>query len=150
MSDPILISVFHQWHCDHFSHVNTRHYAALFDDAVCAFWSGIGADLTGIVPVTAQMATRFHAEGLAGLAVRIHAQIKRVGRKSVTLDLQMTDPTGRMLACCEIVEVFFNTATRQSAEMPDRIRVVIDSNADASGRPAAQEMRLGKAGVAQD
>lgn len=121
-SNPLLVSVFQAWHCDHFGHVNTRAYAGVFDDAITAFWAHKGTALTGIVPVTAQMLTRFQAEATAGMTVHVHASVKRVGDKSVTLDFSMADVSGKSLAICEVIEVFFDLATRNSAAIPLAIR----------------------------
>ncbi len=126
MSAPVLTAVFHHWHCDHFGHVNVRHYAAAFDDAIFAFWTRMGADKSGIVPVTAQQTTKFASEVQAGDVVEITAAVTRLGGKSATVQLTMQDTTSQALrATCEAVEVFFDMDARQSAPMPQAVRTAL-------------------------
>ncbi|MEC9199220.1 MAG: thioesterase family protein [Pseudomonadota bacterium] len=128
MSAPVLTAVFHNWHCDHFGHVNVRHYAAAFDDAIFAFWTRMGADKTGIVPVTAQQTTSFSSEVQAGDVVEITAAITRLGGKSATVQLTMQDAASQEpRATCEVVEVFFDMDTRQSAPMPQAVRIALEA-----------------------
>lgn len=128
MSAPVLTAVFHNWHCDHFGHANVRHYAAAFDDAVFAFWSMMGADKSGIVPVTAKQTTTFSSEVQAGDVVKITATITRIGGKSATVQLAMQDAASQALrATCEVVEVFFDMDTRQSAQMPQDVRTALEA-----------------------
>lgn len=121
-------AVVHHWHCDHYGHMNTRHYAALFDDAIFLFWGRLGrdshsTDKARIVPVTAEMKTGFIAEAQAGTIVALNAQVIRVGSKSVSLRFEMTEPgANRLLATCDVVEVFFDTHTRSSQPIPNPIR----------------------------
>jgi acyl-CoA thioester hydrolase len=128
MSAPVLTVVFHNWHCDHFGHVNVRHYAAAFDDAIFAFWSIMGAAKSGIVPVTAQQTTSFSSEVQAGDVVEITAAITRLGGKSATVQLTMQDAASQALrATCEVVEVFFDMDTRQSAPLPQDVRTALEA-----------------------
>lgn len=122
MSVPVLSAVFHAWHCDHYGHVNVRHYSAVFDDAIFAFWTQLGVPKTGIVPVTAQITTTFQSEASAGDVVSVTANLERLGGKSATIRLVMTDIHGAPRATCDVVEVFFDTNARSSAPMPDNIR----------------------------
>ncbi|MNP70866.1 hypothetical protein D3C76_1671600 [compost metagenome] len=75
------------------------------------------------MPVTAEMKTGFIAEAQAGTIVALNAQVIRVGSKSVSLRFEMTEPSAnRLLATCDVVEVFFDTHTRSSQPIPDPIR----------------------------
>jgi len=116
--------VFHQWQCDHFGHINTRAYAAAFDDAIFLFWSRLGGREAGQpVPVTAEMKTAFASEAEAGTVFGIRARVMRTGGKSVTLRLEMSDAgQGTPFASCEVIEVFFDLETRASAAIPQAIR----------------------------
>lgn len=116
--------VVHQWQCDHFGHMNVRHYAAIFDDAVFVFWSEHRSKADdGIVPVTAEIRIGFRSEVLVGTIAKIGSRVDRVGSKSVTLLLEMADArTDQLLATCEVVEVFFNAQSRQSEQIPEPIR----------------------------
>lgn len=116
--------VVHQWQCDHFGHMNVRHYAAIFDDAVFVFWNGHGSRTAdGTVPVTAETRTVFRSEVAAGTVVAVRARIERIGSKSLGLHLEMVDPQdGTVFASCDVVEVFFNLQTRGSEAIPARVR----------------------------
>jgi acyl-CoA thioester hydrolase len=120
--------VFHNWHCDHLGHVNTRHYHVAFDDALVAFWAGIGSPGPDgeAFAVTARMLTEFKTEALAGTVARIDIEVDRIGGKSVTLGLSLKRvPDGTELARCEVTEVFFDPAARTSAPIPERIRAAL-------------------------
>nr|WP_296430280.1 thioesterase family protein [Roseovarius sp. BRH_c41] len=132
MSRLVLTHVFHPWHCDHFGHVNTRHYAAAFDDATFAFWAGLGVGQGSIVPVTARQMITYQTESTSGTVVSIHAKPVRVGDKSVTLEFAMSDLAGGALAHFEVVEVFFDNTTRQSAKMPENVRAALNALAEAA------------------
>lgn len=56
--------VVHSWMCDHFGHLNVRHYAAAFDDAALSFWARMGhRHMPGLaMPVTAESKIMFHRE----------------------------------------------------------------------------------------
>ncbi|WP_437883107.1 acyl-CoA thioesterase [Pseudomonas sp. LRF_L74] len=120
--------VVHQWHCDHFGHMNVRHYAGMFDDATFLFWGQLGftapaSGETGVVPVTAEVKTSFLSEAVVGSIVTIQALIIRVGSKSVALRFEMHEARTRdLLATCEAIEVFFDTRSRTSHTIPQAIR----------------------------
>ena len=116
--------VFHQWNCDHFGHVNTRAYAAAFDDAIFAFWAGMrDAAAQNVIAVTAEMKTSFVAEAGPGTVFEVRGRVGRVGTKSTSLRLEMTTANSReVLATCDAVEVFFDPSSRKSAAIPDDIR----------------------------
>ncbi|MEI4488747.1 thioesterase family protein [Frigidibacter sp. MR17.14] len=129
MTAPLVLGtlVVHPWHCDRFGHMNTRHYAAAFDDAIFVFWSRLPGD-GAIHPVTAAMKTGFLAEAPVGTVAEIHARIGRIGGKSVTLELSLVSTTG-VLATCEVAEVFFDATTRTSAPIPDPVRNALTASA---------------------
>ncbi len=116
--------VVHQWQCDHFGHMNVRHYAAIFDDAIFVFWNEHRSTADDrIVPVTAEIRIGFRSEVLAGTIAKVRSRVERLGSKSVTLLLEMADArSDQLLATCEVVEVFFNAQSRQSEQIPEPIR----------------------------
>jgi acyl-CoA thioester hydrolase len=130
MTEPLLLSsiVAHQWQCDHFGHLNVRHYAAAFDDALFIFWKRLGFTVPalggpGTMPVTAEVKTTFASETVAGTIANVHGKVLRVGSKSVTFRLEMTEEgDGRLLASCEAVEVFFDMQARVSNQIPEALR----------------------------
>ncbi|MCB6185377.1 thioesterase family protein [Leeia sp. TBRC 13508] len=126
--------VAHQWHCDHFGHLNVRHYAAAFDDAVFIFWGKMGLQVPaknepGFVPVTAETKLTFQNEVNVGQIVSVYAAISRIGSKSVSLKFEMKNQEGtEVLATCETIEVFFDVLARQSAAIPAHIRQQLTAN----------------------
>ena len=125
----VLRGVIHPWHEDHFGHMNVRHYAPFFDDAVYHMWTRLGLPYSGMLAehgvhmVSVEAKTRFMKELKAGDLIVIGGVVSRIGTKSCTFDLRMRHAdTGAEHAAYEIVEVVFDPATRKSAPMPDAIR----------------------------
>lgn len=116
--------VVHQWQCDHFGHMNVRHYAAIFDDAIFVFWGRCGiSGKQAIVPVSAEIKLSFRSEVVAGTIANIRSRVSHVGTKSVKLQMEMVDArTQDLFATCETVEVFFNLDSRESHPIPAEIR----------------------------
>lgn len=121
--------VIHPWHLDHFGHMNVRHYAPFFDDAVYHIWARMGLgyammqDQHRLHMVTAEARTSFIKELQAGDLVVITGAVSRIGTKSCTLVLEMRHAeTGAEHARYEVVEVMFDAQTRRAAPMPEAIR----------------------------
>jgi acyl-CoA thioester hydrolase len=77
----------------------------------------------GIHTVSAQAATRFVKELVAGDLIAIDGVVTRIGTKSTNFHLRMMHAdTGDLHATYDLVEVFFSPATRTSAPMPDAVR----------------------------
>ncbi len=136
MTEPleVLRGVIHPWHEDHFGHMNVRHYAPFFDDAVYHMWTRLGIAYAsmlsdhGVHMVSAQATTRFMRELNAGDLIVITGQVARIGTKSCTLDLRMLHAeTGVEHAGYEVVEVVFDPATRRAAPMPEAIRAKLEA-----------------------
>ena len=134
MQFPLTLNslVAHQWQCDHFGHMNARHYASAFDDALFIFWSHAGVVIPdrgqpGTIPVTAQLKIDYLSEVKAGEILHIEGSPVRIGGKSVTLDLTMREAaTGRTVATAEVVEVFFDAIARSSAPIPSDVRAALE------------------------
>ena len=138
-SDPtrldLLRGVIHPWHHDHFGHMNVRHYAPFFDDAVYHMWTRLGLPYSrmqaehGVHTVSAQATTGFRQELVAGDLIVIDGAVARIGGKSCTLHLRMMHAdTGALHATYDVVEVFFDPTTRRSATMPDAIRTRLEAH----------------------
>jgi len=138
---PVSSFVAHQWHCDHFGHLNARHYAAAFDDAVFIFWNGLGLVVPaqgkdGTIPVTGRLTIEYLSEAVAGTVLDIFATVARVGGKSVTVRFEMRDSRAdRLVARCETIEVFFDARERVSAAIPAHIRAVLEDMVAAQPAP---------------
>src|SRR5436853_7414445 len=78
-------------HCDHYGHMNVRHYAAFFDDAGWQMLARAGVSLTdlrgrGLGSVVATLTIDFHHEITAGQLALILCACTRVGTKSFAPD----------------------------------------------------------------
>ena len=127
--------VVHPWHHDHFGHMNVRHYAPFFDDASYHLWTVMGLPYSqmiaehGVHTVAAEVKTRFLKELKAGDLIVIDGAATRLGTRSANFHLRMHHAdTGALHATYDIVEVFFDPATRRSAPMPDAVRALIGAH----------------------
>jgi acyl-CoA thioester hydrolase len=129
----VATGVVHPWHHDHFGHMNVRHYAPFFDDAIYHFWTRLGAPYSemleqfGVHTVTARATTNFIKELTAGDLVVIDAAVTRIGGKSATFLLSMRHAdTGELHATYEVAEVFFDPKTRRSTAIPAALREILE------------------------
>jgi acyl-CoA thioester hydrolase len=132
-SFEILRGVVHPWYCDSFGHMNVRWYSHFFDDAAFHVWPlywGSHAKMQkefGIHTVTASAKVQFIQELVAGDLIIVDCILTRVGGKSCTFTERMLHvDTGEVHATYEMVEVFFNPETRNSAQMPQQIRETLE------------------------
>ena len=103
-------------HCDHYGHMNVRHYATFFDEAGWHILDRAGVSLSnlnarGLATVVATLTIDFHHEIKAGQLVLIKGAFKRVGEKSLSYELRLYE-LDSMTHCAteKIVEVCFDTA----------------------------------------
>lgn len=115
-------------HCDHYGHMNVRHYAAFFDDAGWQMLARAGVSLSdlrarGLGSVVATLTIEFHHEIGAGQLALIMGAFTRVGQKSFAYELKLYE-VDSMLHCAtqKTVEVCFDTARRVAAALPDDVR----------------------------
>lgn len=120
-------------HCDHYGHMNVRHYAAFFDDAGWHLLSRAGVSLTdlrsrGLGSVVATLTIDFHRELTAGQLILIAGGFTRVGAKSVSSEMRLYEADS-MTHCAtqKTTEVCFDTGARRSAPWPDDIRTRLAS-----------------------
>jgi acyl-CoA thioester hydrolase len=118
-------------HCDHYGHMNVRHYAAFFDDAGWQVLARSGVSLTdlrsrGLGSVVATVTIDFHHEMTAGQLVLITGALTRVGRKSFGYELRLYEADS-MTHCAtqKTIEVCFDTTRRVSVELPEDIRAAL-------------------------
>jgi acyl-CoA thioester hydrolase len=113
--------------CDLYGHMNTRHYAALFDDAGWHMLSRAGVSLTelrarGLGTVVATLTIDFHREMKAGNLVLIQGSFTHVGTRSFTYEMKMYETDSMVHSATQkTVEVCFDTEKRASAQFPDDI-----------------------------
>ena len=125
-------------HCDHYGHMNVRHYAALFDDAGWHILSRAGVSLTdlrarGLGSVVATLTIDFHHEIKAGQLVLITGALTRVGNKSYGYELRLYE-SDSMTHCAtqKTVEVCFDTSRRVSAPWPEDLRSTLAQHLSAT------------------
>ncbi len=125
----LLRGVVHPWHHDILGHMNVRHYAPFFDDASFHLYSRLGLQLAamlaehGVHMVSARAETNFIRELKAGDLFVIDGAVRRIGNRSMTLQMRMIHAeTGAVHATYDLTEVFFDPETRRSAPMPEAVR----------------------------
>jgi len=119
--------VAHPWNCDSMGHMNTRFYAALYDDAAFHFLamlapsdrlkgSGLGwADVRQLIEYKHEVAS-------ATLLV-VRTTLKRLGRTSVEYRHELRNAeTDRLHSTSEQVTVLFDLNARAAAPLDDEIR----------------------------
>jgi acyl-CoA thioester hydrolase len=115
-------------HCDHYGHMNVRHYAAFFDDAGWHMLTLAGISLTdirerGLGTVVATLAIDFHREIKAGQLALIKGAVTRVGTKSFTHEMHLYEvDTMTHCATQKTVEVCFDTTARKAVPLPEDMR----------------------------
>jgi acyl-CoA thioester hydrolase len=115
-------------HCDHYGHMNVRHYAACFDDAGWHVFARAGVSLTdlrsrGLGSVVATLTIDFHHEMTAGQLTLVTGAITRVGGKSCSYELRLHDADSMTLCATQkATEVCFDTTARTSAPWPEDVR----------------------------
>jgi acyl-CoA thioester hydrolase len=115
-------------HCDHYGHMNVRHYAAFFDDAGWHMFACAGVSLTdlrarGLGSVVATLTIDFHHEIKAGQLALIRGAFTHVGRKSFAYELKLYEADSMTHCATErAVEVCFDTAKRASVPLPEDVR----------------------------
>jgi acyl-CoA thioester hydrolase len=131
-------------HCDHYGHLNVRHYAAFFDDAGWHMFAHAGVSLSelnarGLGSVMASLTIDFHREITAGQLALIRGAFTRVGTKSFEYTLELYEADS-MTHCAtqRNVEVCFDTVKRRSVPLPDDVRAKLTAvlSADPSSRTA--------------
>jgi acyl-CoA thioester hydrolase len=125
-------------HCDHYGHMNVRHYAAFFDDAGWQILARAGISLTdlrarGLGTVVATLTIDFHHEMKAGQLALIQGAFTKVGNKSFTYELRLYE-VDAMTHCAtqKTVEVCFDTVKRISTPFPDDVRERLKSMVSSS------------------
>ena len=129
--------------CDHYGHMNVRHYAAMFDEAGWQILAKAGVSLTdlrrrGLGTVVATLTIDFVHELTAGQLVVVTGAITRVGRKSFDYEMRLYEADAmRHCATQRTVEVCFDTTRRASAPLPDEVREALERHVSRAADGAA-------------
>lgn len=118
-------------HCDHYGHLNVRHYAAMFDEAGWQTLTKAGVSLTdlrarGLGSVVATLTIDFLHELTAGQLVLITGALTRVGQKSFGYEMRLFEADSMTHCATEkAVEVCFDTTRRVAAPWPQDIHATL-------------------------
>jgi len=118
--------VAHPWMCDAMGHMNTRHYAGMFDDATFQLLgrvAGADADPRKHGWADVRMEIYFVHEVPAGTLLTIRSLVERVGNSALTHTHVMTATLdGKLLARARAVTVHFDLVARAKASLDDAMR----------------------------
>lgn len=128
-------AVAHPWLCDQMGHLNTRHYAAIFDDASFHFLGRIApraeqaAANRGWADV--KLTIEFAHEVALGTVLVVRTALIRLGTKSLTYRHELRDgETDALHATCESVTVLFDLERRAAAPFEGELRARADALLD--------------------
>jgi acyl-CoA thioester hydrolase len=134
--------VAHPWLCDSMGHMNTRHYAAMFDDASFHLLGVLGG-LTALANdgfgwADVRHLHEFKHEVESGALIVIRSTLTRIGTKSITYRHEMRGVEADLLhATSEIVSVQFDLRKRAAVALLVPVRARAQALLDAaSERPA--------------
>ncbi|WP_119391962.1 acyl-CoA thioesterase [Taklimakanibacter lacteus] len=114
----------HPWMCDAMGHLNTRHYAAMFDDASFQLLGRIapsGPDFLGWADVRIEV--DFLHETAAGTLLTISSHATRIGGSSLTYVHLLSGTIDELArARATVTSVRFDKAARTSVPLADDVR----------------------------
>ena len=121
------------WQCDVMGHMTTRFYVAMFDDASYHFlhhlfgWNGARNESGELGWVDARHTINYQDEVNAGDLLEVHAALKKVGGKSMTVAYEMTNlASGEVAATLESVIVLFDLEKRCAVTISDDLRRIAE------------------------
>lgn len=119
--------VAHPWLCDSMGHMNTRHYAAMFDDASFHLLGALGGPAAlakdGFGWADVRHLHEFRQEVQSGALIVIRSTLTRIGTKSITYRHEMRGVEDDLLhATSEIVSVQFDLRKRAAVTLPAPVR----------------------------
>ena len=131
-------AVAHPWLCDVMGHVTTRHYIAMFDDAAYFFlyrtfgWAGDDA-VNGLGWADVRHEIDYKTEVAAGDLLEVHAQLEKVGTKSITVRYDMHNSKKKEVAATLLsTSVLFDMQARKAVPLTDEMRQSAKKTQDAS------------------
>lgn len=118
--------VAHSWLCDAMGHLNTRHYLAMFDDALHHYMLLCGFDAQqdhGLGLADVNVTLELRAEVRPGSLVTIKSSTKRIGRTSLVSTHTMLDAASQEIcAVCEIITVQLDLSARRAVPLLPELR----------------------------
>lgn len=121
--------VAHPWMCDVLGHMTTRFHVGMFDDAAYHLlhavfgWAGASDEEGKIAWVDVRHLVEYRAEVRAGNLLEIHACLRRIGTKSITVFYEMTNVSNyETAATMEVIYVLFDMQQRKGIELAADLR----------------------------
>ena len=119
--------VAHPWNCDSMGHMNTRFYAAIYDDASFQFLARLAPSRplkeSGLGWADVRQLIEYKHEVASGALLLVRTALKRLGRTSVEYRHELRDAeTDRLHSTSEQVTVLFDLAARAASPLDEAIR----------------------------
>jgi acyl-CoA thioester hydrolase len=117
----------HPWNCDTMGHMNTRFYAAIYDDASFHFLARLAPSRaqkeSGCGWADVRQLIEYKQEVESGALLVVRTVLKRLGRTSVEYRHELHDAETDLLhSTSEQVTVRFDLGARKAAPLDDEIR----------------------------
>jgi acyl-CoA thioester hydrolase len=124
LSLPTFSVIVHPWQCDVMGHLNTRFYAAMFDDASLQLLCSLATDCSGQLGwADVEWKLSYQKEVRAGACLKITSTILGIGNKSLAFRHEMTPVSADIIvAIAEIKVVRFDLAARKAVAVEDVVR----------------------------
>jgi acyl-CoA thioester hydrolase len=122
------LAIAHPWLCDSMGHLNSRYYAAMFDDAMFHYLAFIGWNPTSIKNEKKGWADvkgeiEYKKEVLEGNLLEIHSGTSYLGNKSLTVYSEMRNTLSNDThAICRTTLAYFDLEERRALPIPDLYR----------------------------
>ena len=119
--------VAHPWNCDTMGHMNTRFYAAIYDDASFQFLGRLAPSAalkqSGLGWADVRQLIEYKHEVASGALLLVRTALKRLGRTSVEYRHELRDAeTDRLHSSSDQVTVLFDLAARAAAPLDEAMR----------------------------
>jgi len=117
----------HPWNCDTMGHMNTRFYAAIYDDASFHFLARLAPSRaqkeSGLGWADVRQLIEYKLEVASGALLLVRTMLTRLGRTSVEYRHELRDAETDLLhSTSEQVTVRFDLRARKAAPLDDEIR----------------------------
>jgi acyl-CoA thioester hydrolase len=119
--------VAHPWNCDTMGHMNTRFYAAIYDDASFQFLARLAPSgalrQSGLGWADVRQLIEYKHEVASGALLLVRTALKRLGRTSVEYRHELRDAeSDRLHSSSDQVTVLFDLAARAAAPLDEAMR----------------------------
>ena len=113
--------------CDAMGHVNNAVYLTYLEIARFAYWKAadIGRLEGDISYIIARVEIDFRASAKTGDVVDVALAVRAIGRSSFTIEYELRDQEGRLVATAKSVQVAYDYAAQKPVAVPEAIRARI-------------------------